>query len=235
MVAYQRGDSEAAQQLLSEGLQANQQLQLQNGVAWSLDMLGDLASDQGNYEQARELLNDSIMRFTALGDQASAAWSLSGLGRVLMLSGEREEARQLLEENLALFRSLNDPHGLAITLANLGELALESGDTTAARGYYLDALRQARLVYAIPLVLDILAGYATVLSRDNSHERALALAVIVLENPASWRESTAWAEQVRAAARAVLPTPAMAAAELRAHSHTWEDVSETILATEGAG
>ena len=231
MVAYQRGDSEAAQRLLSEGLQANVQLQLHNGVAWSLDMLGDLASDQGNYEQARELLNDSIMRFTALGDQASAAWSLSGLGRVLMLSGEREEARQLLEENLALFRSLSDPHGLAITLANLGELALESGDTTAARGYYLDALHQARLVYAIPLVLDILAGYTTVLSRENKHEQALALAVIVLENPASWRESTAWAEQARDAAHAALPAPALTA-ELRAHSHTWEDVSETILATK---
>ncbi|MBC8161642.1 MAG: tetratricopeptide repeat protein, partial [Roseiflexaceae bacterium] len=229
MVAYQRGDSAAAEQLLGAGLAANQQLQLHSGVAWSLDMLGDLASDQGDYERARELLNDSIMRSTALGDQASAAWSLSGLGRVLMLSGEREEARQLLEENGALFRSLSDPHGLAVTLANLGELALESGDTTAARSYYLDALHQARLVYAIPLVLDVLAGYATVLSREGAHERALDLAITVLENPASWRESVAWAEQVRAAARAAMPTAGMFGTELRAHGHTWEDVSEAIL------
>ena len=229
MVAYQRGNGDEAEQLLSQGLRANQELDLQNGIAWSLDMLGDLASDRGEYDRARDLLNESIMRFNALGDQASAAWSLSGLGRVLMLRGERTEARQLLEENLTLFRSLNDPHGLAITLANLGELALESGETSTAHGYYLDALRQARLVDAIPLVLDTLAGFAMVLSQEGQHERALELALIVLEHTASWRESIAWAEQVRAAARAALSPSLLLATEMRTHTRSWEDVAEAVL------
>jgi predicted ATPase/DNA-binding SARP family transcriptional activator len=229
LVAYQRGDSPTAQQFLNEGLAAHQALQLPSGIAWSLDMLGDLASDQGDYDTARDLLNESIMRFTTLGDQVSAAWSLSGLGRVLMLKGELSAARQLLEDNLSLFRSFSDPHGLAITLANVGELALTSDDIDTARSAYRDALEQARRVYAIPLVLDALAGLAMVFSRSGEHERALELATIVRNHPTSWRDSLAWADLVRNAAHSALPEGVCTAIERRSRTEAWEDVAESIV------
>jgi tetratricopeptide (TPR) repeat protein len=141
-----------------------------------------------------------------------------------MLKGDLPAARQLLEDNLTLFRSFGDPHGLAITLANLGELALTSGDIDTARNAYRDALEQAHQVYAIPLVLDALAGLAMVFSRAGEHEQALELATIVRNHPISWRDSLVWAEEVRNSAYAALPDEVVAAAERRGRAEMWEDV-----------
>jgi predicted ATPase/DNA-binding SARP family transcriptional activator len=227
-VAYERGDEEQAQRRLREGLAAYQALDHASGVAWALDTLGDLAGSRGDYDEAKELLSESIGRSTALGDQASAVWSLLGLGRVLGMTGDHAAARQLLEESLSSFERLGDQHGVAVAHASLAEISAGAGDAVAARGHWLAALRLAREVGAVPLVLDAIVGAAAT-SVDAAGELALELSALAAAHPAAWKETVAAADLLRARARPAVVAELADQAERRGRALTWESAAAQLL------
>lgn len=229
IVATERDDDARARALLDEGLAAYKALGNSAGVAWALDALGDLAGATGDYQRAKELLNESSTIFSALGDQVSAAWSLSSLGRVLRLVGEHAAARQLLAESLAIFEQLGDLHGAATANADLGELAFVERDLAAARAYWTVALRQAREVGAVPLVLDALVGVALVLAEGAEPARAYGLAAVALAHEAAWKETLASARSVIEATRRAIGPEAAADAARHARATTWEQAAAQLL------
>lgn len=200
IVASERDENQPARELLEEGLAIYRRLDHQPGIAWAIDALGDLAASTGEYGLAQQLLSESSTRFSQLGDQVSAAWSLCSLGRVLGLMGEGASARQLLDESLAMFGALGDQHGAATASANLAEIAARERDLSSARARWTAALRLAREVGAMPLVLDAIVGAAQILSESGEPERAAELAALVAEHPASWKETAAAARAVGSAA-----------------------------------
>lgn len=229
IVATERDDDERARRRLDEGLAAYKALGHSAGVAWALDALGDLAGATGDYQRAKELLNESSTIFSALGDQVSAAWSLSSLGRVLGLVGERAAARQLLAESLEIFEQLGDLHGAATAGADLGEIAFLDRDLAGARAHWTVALRQAREVGAVPLVLDALVGIALVLAECGEPERAHELAALALGHEAAWKETRASARTILETTRHTLSPEAAAEAARRARATSWEQAVAQIL------
>jgi predicted ATPase/DNA-binding SARP family transcriptional activator/Tfp pilus assembly protein PilF len=227
-VASEQDDIQRAEELLREGLEAYRALGHQSGVAWAIDALGDLAGGQGDYARARELLNESSTIFSALGDQVSAAWSLSGLGRVLDLMGDRAAARQLLEESLVLFEALEDQHGAAMAHANLGEIAAAARDPQAAREHWRSALRMARDVGVVPLVIDAIVGLAALMAEEEP-ERAHELVQRALAHSASWKETLAAARSISAATAERIGAPAAELAARRGRATPWEVAAATLL------
>jgi predicted ATPase/DNA-binding SARP family transcriptional activator len=229
IVAAERDDDVRARRRLDEGLAAYKALGHSAGVAWALDSLGDLEGATGDYRRAKELLNESSTIFSALGDQVSAAWSISSLGRVLGLVGERAAARQLLAESLAIFEQLGDLHGAATASADLAEIAFLDRDLAGARVHWSVALRQAREVGAVPLVLDALVGIALVLADSAEPERAYELATIALGHEAVWQETRASARAVLDSTRAALSPETLAEATRRARATSWEQAAAQLL------
>ncbi|GAB4113004.1 MAG: BTAD domain-containing putative transcriptional regulator [Roseiflexaceae bacterium] len=228
-VAYDRGDDATAQRQFEAGLAAYQALGYESGVAWALDMLGDLAGSLGQYDQARDRLTQSITIASALGDQISVAWSLSSLGRVLRLIGNPAEAQQLLEESREIFVQLDDQHGLASVYVSLGELAYSQADQSQARSYWLMALRSAREVLVVPLILDTFVLLATVLLDLGQAEQAHLLAAHVSTHPASWKESIAAARQMLETSGQLLSRQAAEQAARRGRSSAWETLVSELL------
>jgi predicted ATPase/DNA-binding SARP family transcriptional activator len=234
IVASERSDVEVARGRLDEGLAAYKALGYQPGIAWAIDAVADLAGSLGDYEQAREGYNASSTIFSALGDEVNAAWSLSSLGRVLGLVGEHASARQLLEESLAIFQALGDRHGAASTHANLGEIAHALRDPAAARGHWIAALRLAREVGALPLVLDAMVGAALIDAEAGQPQQARAIAALALTHPATWQETSAVAQAVVAIADPALGHDTAEQAARRGRATPWE-VAAGWLLTDDAG
>ncbi len=232
IVACERDDWDTARRLLDAGLAAYRALGHQPGVAWAIDALADLAGSRGEYDRARELLDASSTIFSALGDEVNAAWSLSSLGRVLGLVGEQASARQLLEESLAIFEGLGDRHGAASTHNSLAEIAYSLRDLAAAQGHWLAALRLAREVGALPLILDAMVGSAQIYAATGLPQRARELAALALAHPASWQETIAAAEAVLAATEGALEREAAEQAARRGRTTPWEVAAARLLAEE---
>jgi predicted ATPase/DNA-binding SARP family transcriptional activator len=228
-VAYDRGDERTAQRELEAALVAYQELRYESGLAWALDMLGDLAGSMGDYDQARDRLTQSITISSALGDQISVAWSLGSLGRVLRLMGSRAEAQQLLEESRELFTQLDDRHGLAVVHVSLGELAYAVSDRASARAHWVTALRHAREVLVVPLILDTFVLLATIAVDTGAPEPAHTLAALVAVHPASWKESIAAAREVLQQTGQMLEPQVAEQAARRGRSSTWELMAAELL------
>ena len=77
----------------------------------------------------------------------------------------------MLQHSLHIKRDLGEQLGIANTLANLGELACETEQLEQAEEYLREAMHTARQVKADSLIVELLAGFATLL--DLLHKCAI--------------------------------------------------------------
>jgi len=123
-----QGDYKAAMGLLEQGLSISRSLDYQDGVATSLNALGNMNREQGDLAVAKGLFEESLALRRGLGDQSKIAMSLVNLGNVTRDQGNLAEARELFEESLAIRRESGGKSGIALALNNLGLLVCEQGD-----------------------------------------------------------------------------------------------------------
>jgi predicted ATPase/DNA-binding SARP family transcriptional activator len=139
-LARNQGDYRRAAVLLHESLALCRELADQQGIADTLDSLGDVAWDQGELAQAVGFYEESLGLFRGLGEQQRIGLSIGSLGRVLVDQGEYARATELFNESLALLRRLNDQRGIAMSLYGLGRAALEQGDAEQATHLLAESL-----------------------------------------------------------------------------------------------
>ncbi|MEG4443844.1 tetratricopeptide repeat protein [Microcoleus sp. AT9_B5] len=121
-IAQQPANSNAAKQVLEEGVQLAQQ-----GTAESL-------------RQAIPKFEQAVTLSRQAGDKPSEALSFVGLGRVHNLLGENQKALEFFNQALPLFREVGDRGREATTLANIGAVYSALGEKQKALEYYNQAL-----------------------------------------------------------------------------------------------
>jgi non-specific serine/threonine protein kinase len=102
------------------------------GLAYSLEILGDVAFSQGEYPRARALAEESLSVSKGIGDTAGSGLRLRLLGITRLFQGDPETARPLLEESLVRSSAVRDRRGCAYAL-------IMSGYTSVVRGEPDDA------------------------------------------------------------------------------------------------
>jgi predicted ATPase len=140
VLARDQSDYDRAVTLLEQGLALYRELEDDQAIASSLNILGLVARDRGDYSRAVTLLEEGLTRYTELADRKGIAFSLNYLGLVALDQGEYERAEALQEESVAISREFGDQQGIASSLNSLGVIALDHGNYERAAPRFAESL-----------------------------------------------------------------------------------------------
>jgi predicted ATPase len=143
-LAWYEGTCEGARALQEKILAIRQGLGDPNGIAHSLQALGNLAEERGDYDEAHSFFGESLAIWRELDDQKGIADLLHCLGLLAQQQSDYGTARTSYEEALAIRRTLGDRNGIAGSLHRLGNLAEEQGDYQRARSLQEESLATRR-------------------------------------------------------------------------------------------
>jgi predicted ATPase len=144
--AFYLGAYDHAAQLVGESLVEARRLGLGFGIAFALNMLGQIAGWQGDRDRARSYLEESLSISRAIDNQAGIANTLHKLAQVHGSVGEYSEARRLGQESLDLCRQLGRPDWIGYALDMLGWVTLCLGDYDACKAHYDASLHLFRAI-----------------------------------------------------------------------------------------
>jgi len=128
-LAYLQSDYPATRLLAEESLMHWRELDSTNKIALAdtLDLLGELATEEGDYTTAPRLFEEALDIFKELEDPRGVGDMLMQLGWAYMRMGRYDEVAPRMEEALGLFQEIGHVSLLGFTLAGLGELAIRQG------------------------------------------------------------------------------------------------------------
>jgi ATP/maltotriose-dependent transcriptional regulator MalT len=128
------------------------------GIAYALNVYGNIAINRGDFARAVALHGEALAIRRELGDLPAIGTSLNNLGIATTELGDYERAWTIHQEQLALERKRNDPVDIAFALAGLGTVAHRRGDLAQAAALHGEALSLRRQVdprgYAVGSSLD---------------------------------------------------------------------------------
>lgn len=211
LAAYSLGEYAEAHRLLGESLLLSRDMGNSWATASSLNALGMVAYAQGAYQEAQQLLQEGLAEGQSLEDRYNIAVSLNGLGLVSQALGNGLEAQRFFEESIAIWREIGTQGDLAETLNNLGQTFLALEQRSEARRCFLEALAVAQETQTTPVALEALAGLAAWQAQVGAADRALELALLVLQHPASTPKTKTQVERLLEKSDTNLPSEQSAA------------------------
>lgn len=134
------GELNPALQQLSAALALFRTWQKPWCIAYTLEMLARLYTEQGNDAQFIEVANESLVFFRTLDDRKGTADMLERLGSHAVGAGDYQGAMPILTECLALQRELQRPNRIASALNLLGMAAARQGDYAHALPLFAESL-----------------------------------------------------------------------------------------------
>ena len=125
-LAFFLDDYQRVESLAGESLALYRELADTNGIAATLDLLGNIAWAMSEYGAARSRLEEAEAFFKAAGDTWKRGRCLTQLARILAVQGEYEQAHSLLDESLELYRTLDDRERIGWALYLLAQVLFAS-------------------------------------------------------------------------------------------------------------
>ncbi len=193
------GDREQARQAGRQSLELLETLGDEWGIAYSLDMLGQIAWNVGAYGEAQPLYERSLAIRQSLQDRRGTADSLRALGLLALFQGRIPDTMRLMQESNAIRKEIGDVAGTAVGLADTSTAFMIAGNFPEAIRLLEESLalytqlgyRQAMAHWFTLLALACLshgdfeksrrhAERGRTLSREVSYKRGVALSNWVL-------------------------------------------------------
>ncbi len=228
-IAHELGEHNEAKRLYTESLTISRELGDRRSIASILNNIGNVAKDIGEYTDAKKLYQESLEIKREIGDKKGIANSLGNLGNVASILGEYDEAKKRHQETLTLCREIGFRWGMVSALVGLGNDECGLGKYRESQKYFREALRTAMEIPAVPLVLDVLVGIASRLTKEKKKERAFELISFVLCNPSSYIHTRNTAESLRSELASELPSEVVATIEERGKSRRLEELVVEIV------
>lgn len=182
-------------------------------ISLGLNFLAPTAMRLGHYEQAVAWLEESIALSSELGDRWGLGTAWRQYGAVELARGNIEAAKTHLAQSLEAYRGFVTGYDLLHTNIHLGECALAEGDETSANCILTEALRQTSAEGIQALVMQAMVGLVELDLRRGHYDRALGLAVAVMNQSVTNHEMRTRAAAIRQAAMNHLGQAQIAAAE----------------------
>jgi tetratricopeptide (TPR) repeat protein len=143
-----RGQRDAARELLSEALALSRLTGHKRFEAQVLYRLGEAALLAGELDDAAEAFRSALLLVRDIGDLVGEAYALRGTGVTQVRQGELGPARKALRHAIDLAVVTGDPLIQAQALRGLGEAALAGGDPGQAIMYAEQAAGLSRSISA---------------------------------------------------------------------------------------
>ena len=195
---------ETVRALAEEGLALSKEIGIEQGVAYSLVLLGQLALQKGDPTTARPLLEKSVALLRELVIPGSLVESLSVLAKVCATQRDDRVARAHYEESVAIAGQIDDKVNMSTSLEGLANVVAAQGELVWAARLWgaTEALRERK---AIPRPPVDRAGY----------EQAVATAQAQLGEQAftaAWQEGRTMTPEQALAAQGPVTMPTTAPA-----------------------
>lgn len=183
------GDYETALQEWQTTLDAVRGLRDPRLIASALQFLGRLKRTLGAHDEARELLDEGLRLSKIIGDRWVHGLTLVQLAQIARARGRRRDAVRLFHSALAALREIGEAWSTLQALNGLGMALLEAGDVDEATDAFGEALGMAWEIRALPAALTALYGLANWRVVRGDVGAALEDVVLVLQHPATDRET----------------------------------------------
>lgn len=209
------GDREQARQACEKSLALLEALGDEWGMAYTLDMLGQIAWNVGAYGEAQPLYERSLAIRQGVQDKRGTADSLRALGLLALFQGRIADTARLMQESNAIRKEIGDVAGTAVGLADMATAAMIAGNFAQAIALLTESLalytqlgyRQAMAHWYTLLALACIsaaeyeqarrhAERGRTLAREVSYKRGVALSNWVLGCLAVAAGTTAGAKQL---------------------------------------
>ena len=177
-----RGKLAGTTELVEEALVICREKDDEEGVAWCLNLLGQVGTwGHKDKDEAADLLSESIELFSMLKNEWGVAWSLRYLGQVAELQGDYERSIKLQKDGLRRFEEIGDIWNSSHSLYLLGNTMYQYGEFEEARWAYEQSLEKCRLVEDKVMAAHALRGLARLAIQKNALEQAEQLSQDALE------------------------------------------------------
>jgi predicted ATPase/transcriptional regulator with XRE-family HTH domain len=183
-IASLRGDYTQGREQMMEGLAIWRRLGDPHSIALGLNYHVPTLVALGCYDEARTNLQESLELCQASNNRWGMGTAYRHLGWVAKAQGKLEEAQSFLHKSLETFGDYIIGWDISQTLIVLGETIALTGDHPKARELLLTALRLARDIHSAPLMLEALAGLASLEMRLNP-EPIIDWLMLIKEHPAA--------------------------------------------------
>jgi predicted ATPase len=168
-----QGRIDDARRLAAEGLDLYREIGDPDGIATSLDNLGELALTAGDFPAAIARFNESLAIWNDHERRWSAAMSLISLACATLNLDDLDRSRAACDEARAIMETVGDQRGAALAVISLGWLELRRREIDAAENLFLAALTTLRQIGAHLESAEAIEGLAAV--ADALGDRELAL------------------------------------------------------------
>jgi predicted ATPase/DNA-binding XRE family transcriptional regulator len=236
VVNQMKGDFQKAEAYFREGLTLGRSIGSPRNIGSLLIMYSTLLRMLKRYQEAAGMLHECLQIGRAEDDQWLIAISLQHLSALAKHRGEIDfpDAMEMMEESMALFRELGDRWGLALSLVQAGEIQTSVGQYAEARQYYLEAIHKSAEAHVMPVMLDALLGFASLLAVEGSCENAYQVVLVVLLQMGIREETRDRAESLRVGLAKQLTPAAIENAQMSVANTTFEAAIKILLETEAA-
>ncbi|MEM8859502.1 MAG: protein kinase [Chloroflexota bacterium] len=112
----------------------------------------------GQYQQAMKVIKEDLALARQWRNKARLAVTLLNLAFVRSFVEEYEEADQNIDESLVYYREVGDKEGVATAFIVMGHIDAHAGDYVPARSHFIEALRIAHQIQAMPKLIESIAG-----------------------------------------------------------------------------
>jgi non-specific serine/threonine protein kinase len=125
-LSYLQSDYPAMHPLVEEAISIWRELGAEGkaGAAYTLDLLGELATEEGDYERAPVYFEEALEIYKELNSQRGLGQIHMQLGWAAIRTGNLEGAQRHLEEFLSLAQGSGDKTNIAFAYSGLGEVAV---------------------------------------------------------------------------------------------------------------
>jgi tetratricopeptide (TPR) repeat protein len=180
LVYETRSDYPSAKLQYEASLQYLSDMQDDMGIAAALGNLAGIARLERDYAEARRLYEQSLRSFEKLSFVWGIAFTATNLALVLEKIGELDAAFTQHERAVMLCRNIQHRWGIALCLGNLARTHIKKRQFKQASTALIEAVRISSSIKTMPLLMDLLAIYAYLLTEEGMIYDALELILFVM-------------------------------------------------------
>jgi tetratricopeptide (TPR) repeat protein len=181
------------------------------------------------YDEARLALKESLALSLSIGDRWGLGYSYRGLGIIDQVLDEHIQAVDMFRKSLDTLSELGARQDVARVLAEMGRSIFALGNQAEAGQVWSESLRLAIETKGMFIELEALIGLASLKIKQGDFEQALEWVLIVLNHPASLKETRERAAILYKGLEGQLSSQQVEATQIRVQSKTFDAVVDEIL------
>ena len=139
--SFVKSDFPKALEYFQHSLKINEEIGDKQGMAKTINNIGNIYKDQGDNPKALEYYQRSLKIYQEIGDKQGMAKTINNIGIIYKAQDDNPKALEYYQRSLKISEEIGDKQGMAIAIGNIGIIYKAQGDYPKALEYYQRCLK----------------------------------------------------------------------------------------------